>query len=66
MSKEAISSSSASPRKGRFDRFPALVSEVVARTPDVIVSNSNEFIKAFMVATMIPIVAISGDPIAAD
>lgn len=50
--------------EGRFDRFPALVPEVVARTPDVIVSNSNELIKAFMAATAtIPIVAISGDPI---
>jgi putative tryptophan/tyrosine transport system substrate-binding protein len=51
---------------GRSDRFAALAAEVVSRNPDVIVVNLNDLIKAFAAATgRIPIVAISGDPIAA-
>jgi putative tryptophan/tyrosine transport system substrate-binding protein len=50
---------------GRSDRFAALAAEVVSRKPDVIVVNLNDLIKAFAAATAtIPIVAISGDPIA--
>jgi putative ABC transport system substrate-binding protein len=52
--------------EGRPDRFAALVAEVVGRKPDVIVSNLNDLIKAFATATsIIPIVAISADPVAA-
>src|SRR5262245_30712302 len=50
---------------GRADRFDALVSEVVGRKPDAIVVNLNDLIKRFAAATdTIPIVALSGDPIA--
>jgi len=51
--------------EGRSDRFAALAAEVVSRNPDVIVSNLNDLVKAFMTATTkIPIVVITGDPIA--
>jgi putative tryptophan/tyrosine transport system substrate-binding protein len=50
---------------GRSDRFAALAAEVVNRDPDVIVSNLNNLVKAFAAATAtIPIVGITGDPIA--
>jgi len=52
--------------EGRSERFAALAAEVVSRNPDVIVSNLNSLVKTFIVATTtIPIVAITGDPIAA-
>jgi putative tryptophan/tyrosine transport system substrate-binding protein len=51
--------------EGRSDRFAALAAEVVSRNPDVIVSNLNDLVKALMAATTkIPIVVITGDPIA--
>lgn len=51
--------------EGHADRFAAIVAEVVSRKPDVIVSNLNDLVKRFMAATStIPIVALSGDPIA--
>ena len=51
--------------EGRSERFAALAAEVVSRNPDVIVSNLNDLVKAFMTATTkIPIVVITGDPIA--
>jgi len=51
--------------EGHSDRFAALVAEIVGRKPDVIVTNFNDLVKAFMAATTdIPIVAIVGDPIA--
>jgi putative ABC transport system substrate-binding protein len=51
--------------EGRADRFAALAAEVVSRNPDVIVSNLNDLVKTFAAATAtIPIVAITGDPIA--
>ena len=51
--------------EGRSNRFAALVAEVVSRKPDVIVTNFNDLVKAFVTATTtIPIVAIVGDPIA--
>jgi ABC-type uncharacterized transport system substrate-binding protein len=51
--------------EGRSGRFASLAAEVVSRKPDVIVSNLNDLIKAFMTATTtIPIVMIAGDPIA--
>ena len=51
--------------EGRSDRFASLAAAVVSRNPDVIVSNLNSLIKVFTVATTtIPIVAITGDPIA--
>jgi putative ABC transport system substrate-binding protein len=51
--------------EGRSDRFAALAAEVVNRKPDVIVSNLNDLVKAFMAATTtVPIVMIAGDPIA--
>jgi putative ABC transport system substrate-binding protein len=51
--------------EGHSDRFAALVAEVVGRKPDVIVSNLNDLVKAFMTATAtIPIVALTGDPVA--
>jgi putative ABC transport system substrate-binding protein len=50
--------------EGRSDRFAALAAEVVSRNPDVIVSNLNDLVKAFMAATTkIPIVVVTGDPI---
>lgn len=52
--------------EGRHDRFDALIAEVVSRNPDVIVVNLNGLVKAFATATTtIPIVGITGDPIAA-
>jgi putative tryptophan/tyrosine transport system substrate-binding protein len=52
--------------EGRSDRFAALAAAVVSRNPDVIVTNLIDLVKAFAAATAtIPIVAISGDPIAA-
>lgn len=51
--------------EGRSERFASLAAEVVSRNPDVIVSNLNSLVKVFTVATTtIPIVAITGDPIA--
>ena len=52
--------------EGRSERFASLAAEVVGRNPDVIVSNLNSLVKAFAAATTtIPIVGITGDPIAA-
>jgi putative ABC transport system substrate-binding protein len=52
--------------EGRYDRFAALAAAVVSSSPDVIVTNLNGLTKAFAAATAtIPIVAITGDPIAA-
>ncbi|MFI5014224.1 MAG: ABC transporter substrate-binding protein [Hyphomicrobiales bacterium] len=52
--------------EGRSDRFAALAAAVVSRNPDVIVANLNDLVRAFAAATTtIPIVAITGDPIAA-
>lgn len=49
---------------GRVDRFAPLAQAVVARNPDVIVTNLNGLVQAFKTATtMIPIVAIIGDPV---
>ncbi|MBR0825814.1 ABC transporter substrate-binding protein [Bradyrhizobium manausense] len=51
--------------EGRSDRFGPLVAEVVARKPQVIVTNLNDLVKGFMAATTsIPIVAVVGDPLA--
>jgi putative tryptophan/tyrosine transport system substrate-binding protein len=51
--------------EGRSDRFAALAAAVVSRNPDVIVTNSNGLVKTFTMATAtIPIVGITGDPIA--
>ncbi|WJR78640.1 ABC transporter substrate-binding protein [Bradyrhizobium sp. NP1] len=51
--------------EGHSERFVPVVAEVVGRKPDVIVANLNDFVKTFMAATTsIPIVAITGDPIA--
>jgi putative tryptophan/tyrosine transport system substrate-binding protein len=51
--------------EGRSERFAALAAEVVSRNPDVIVVNLNDLVKAFTAATAtIPIVVITGDPIA--
>ena len=50
----------------RSARFAALAAAVVSSKPDVIVSNHNDLVKAFAAATAtIPIVGITGDPIAA-
>jgi putative tryptophan/tyrosine transport system substrate-binding protein len=50
---------------GRSERFASLAAEVVSHNPDVIVSNLNALIKTFMMTTTtIPIVGITGDPIA--
>ena len=52
--------------EGHSDRFAALAAAVVSSKPDVIVSNHNDLVKAFAEATAtIPIVGITGDPIAA-
>ena len=52
--------------EGHSDRFASLAAVVVSRSPDVIVTNLNDLTKAFTTATAtIPIVAITGDPIAA-
>jgi putative tryptophan/tyrosine transport system substrate-binding protein len=51
--------------EGRTDAYEALASAVVGSKPDIIVSNQNLLTKAIMAATStIPIVAISGNPIA--
>src|SRR5262245_6369893 len=51
--------------EGNSDRFGPLVAELVGRKPDVILTNLNDLVKAFMVATSsIPIVAVVGDPLA--
>ena len=51
---------------GRAERFASLAAEVVARKPDVIVVNFNDLAKQFTIATStIPLVVITGDPIAA-
>jgi putative tryptophan/tyrosine transport system substrate-binding protein len=51
--------------EGRSERFASLAAAVVSRNPDVIVVNLNDLVKAFAAATAtIPIVAITGDPIA--
>jgi putative tryptophan/tyrosine transport system substrate-binding protein len=51
--------------EGRSDRFAAVAAAVVGSKPDVIVSNHNDLVKAFAAATAtIPIVGITGDPIA--
>jgi putative tryptophan/tyrosine transport system substrate-binding protein len=52
--------------EGRAERFASLASEVVSSNPEVIVTNLNDLAKAFQAATStIPIVAITGDPVAA-
>jgi putative tryptophan/tyrosine transport system substrate-binding protein len=52
--------------EGRSDRFATLAAAVVSRNPDVIVTNLIDLTKAFAAATAtIPVVAITGDPIAA-
>jgi putative ABC transport system substrate-binding protein len=52
--------------EGHSDRFASIVTEVVSRRPDVVVSNFNDLVKMFMDATTaIPIVGITGDPVAA-
>jgi putative ABC transport system substrate-binding protein len=52
--------------EGRSERFASLAAAVVSSKPDVIVSNANDLVKAFAAATAtIPIVGITGDPIAA-
>lgn len=51
---------------GRSEQFASLAAEVVARKPDVIVVNFNDLAKQFTIATStIPLVVITGDPIAA-
>jgi putative tryptophan/tyrosine transport system substrate-binding protein len=52
--------------EGRAERFASLASEVVSSNPQVIVTNLNDLTRAFQAATgTIPIVAITGDPVAA-
>jgi ABC-type uncharacterized transport system substrate-binding protein len=52
--------------EGRTERFASLVAMVVGRNPEVIVTNLVGLVKVFMAApATIPIVAITGDPIAA-
>lgn len=52
--------------EGRSERFAPLAAEVVARTPDVILVNFDDLARAFLAATStIPLVVITGDPIAA-
>ena len=51
---------------GRSERFASLAADVVSRKPDVIVVNFNDLAKQFTIATStIPLVVITGDPIAA-
>lgn len=51
---------------GRTDNYAALAAAVVASNPDIIVSNQNLLTKAILAATTsIPVVAISGNPLAA-
>ena len=50
--------------EGHYERFAAIAGEVIGRHPDVIVTNSNAFTRAFVAATStIPIVAIVSDPV---
>ena len=52
--------------EGRSERFAPLAEEVVSRNPDVIIVNFNDLAKRFTIATSrIPLVVITGDPIAA-
>jgi putative ABC transport system substrate-binding protein len=52
--------------EGRFDRFPEIAHEVVATRPDVIFASSDVLTRALKFETRsIPIVAWTGDPIAA-
>jgi ABC-type uncharacterized transport system substrate-binding protein len=52
--------------EGRFDRFPEIAHEVVATRPDVIFASSDVLTRALKSETRtIPIVAWTGDPIAA-
>jgi putative ABC transport system substrate-binding protein len=52
--------------EGRSDRFAAIVADVVASKPDVIVANLNDLVRALMAATsVIPIVGLTADPVAA-
>jgi hypothetical protein len=52
--------------EGRTERFPEFAREVVHRRPDVILANSSRLIQHLRTATTtIPIVGITGDPIAA-
>lgn len=51
--------------EGHSERFAPLVAEVVARKPDVILTNLNDLVKGFLAATTtIPIVAVVGDLLA--
>ncbi len=51
--------------EGRSELFAPLAADVVGGKPDIIISNLNDLIAAFVAATTtIPIVAIMGDPIA--
>jgi putative ABC transport system substrate-binding protein len=51
---------------GRSERFATLAAEVVSHNPDAIIVNFNDLAKQFMIATStIPLVVITGDPIAA-
>jgi ABC-type uncharacterized transport system substrate-binding protein len=51
---------------GRSERFASLATEVVSHDPDVIIVNFNDLAKKFTIATSrIPLVVITGDPIAA-
>jgi len=52
--------------EGRSERFTPLAAEVVSRNPDVIIVSLSDLAKAFMAATStIPLVGITGDPVAA-
>ena len=52
--------------EGRYDRFPEIAQQVVAARPDVIFAVSNSLVLALHAETRtIPIVAWTGDPIAA-
>jgi putative tryptophan/tyrosine transport system substrate-binding protein len=51
--------------EGRTERFAPLAAAVVGSNPEVIVVNLNDLVRAFTAATTtIPIVVITGDPIA--
>jgi putative tryptophan/tyrosine transport system substrate-binding protein len=51
--------------EGRSEGFASLAATVVSSNPEVIVVNLNDLVKVFMAATTtIPIVVITGDPIA--
>src|SRR5262249_7200095 len=52
--------------EGQFDRFPEIAHQIVVTRPDAIYALSNALIRALLFETRtIPIVAWSGDPIAA-